>query len=294
MIPKTIHYCWFGRNPLPPLAKKCIASWKKYCPDYEIIEWNEDNFDINSNQYIKEAYESKKWAFVTDYVRLYVLEKYGGVYMDTDVEVVKPIDEFLRHSAFSGFEDPKRVPTGIMASEKSHPIIQGLLSYYSDKHFIGESGEPDTTTNVQIITNMLLEKGLVLNGELQDVEDFVLYPSDYFCPKDYSTGMIKTTSRTYTIHHFNGSWHSESQAKYKRTRWSFFEELSKSSRFQKRHGNLSQSEQEQKMKEIWLKKVNRAKRRNVIIERMRSIPRKMLRSIIGDQKYEQLKARIKK
>lgn len=213
MIPKTIHYCWFGRNPLPPLAEKCIASWRKYCPDYEIIEWNEDNFDIYSNQYTKEAYEAKKWAFVTDFVRLYVLEKYGGVYMDTDVEVVKPIDRFLQHSAFSGFETPQRVPTGIMAAEKNHPVIHELLSFYDNKHFLDENGNPDITTNVDTITELFLKKGLVLNGELQDIADFVLYPPDYFCPKDWNDGLVTRTNRTFTIHHFSGSWLSSEDLK---------------------------------------------------------------------------------
>ena len=121
MIPKTIHYCWFGGNPLPKLAKKCIKSWKKYCPDFEIIEWNEANFDISSAPlYVRQAYEAKKWAFVTDYVRLYALTSYGGIYMDTDVEVIKPLDFFLNHDAFSGFESEKSIPTGIMASKKGN------------------------------------------------------------------------------------------------------------------------------------------------------------------------------
>ena len=213
MIPKTLHYCWFGRNPLPPLAKKCIASWKKYCPDYEIIEWNEDNFDVNSNQYTKEAYEAKKWAFVTDYVRLYVLNEYGGIYMDTDVEVVKPIDKYLNHKAFSGFEAPDRVPTGIMAAEKKNKTIQELLSFYENKHFLNEKGEPDITTNVTTITNMLLKRGLVLNGEYQEIDGFALYPRDYFCPKLWETGIVNKTNNTCTIHHYLGSWKTPEQQK---------------------------------------------------------------------------------
>ena len=110
MIPKVIHYCWFGKKPLPPLAVNCIDSWKKFCPDYEIIEWNEKNFDINSNTYVREAYENKKWAFVSDYVQLYALYNYGGIYMDTDVQVLKPLDAFLNDQAFSGFEAYDRVP----------------------------------------------------------------------------------------------------------------------------------------------------------------------------------------
>ena len=117
-IPKVILYCWFGRGEKPELAKKCIESWKKYCPDYEFKEWNEDNFDIHSNKYVEQAYNARKFAFVTDYVRLYALYYEGGVYMDTDVEVLKPIDEFLKHKAFSSFENNNTIPTGLMASEK--------------------------------------------------------------------------------------------------------------------------------------------------------------------------------
>ena len=129
MIPKKIHYCWFGGNPKPKLAEKCIKSWKKYCPDYELVEWNETTFDIDSAPlFVRQAFESKKWAFITDYVRLWAMYNYGGIYMDTDVEVVKPLDRFLSEKAFSGFESSNYVPTGIMASEKDNPVIGELLS----------------------------------------------------------------------------------------------------------------------------------------------------------------------
>ncbi len=209
IIPKVIHYCWFGRNPLPPSAKKCIDSWKKYCPDYEIIEWNEDNFDINSNKYVKEAYEAKKYAFVTDYVRLYALYNYGGIYMDTDVEVLKPLDEFLGNKAFSGFETIDTVPTGIMACEKEHAFFKELLSYYISRNFIKDDGSYDLTTNVTTITNHCIQAGLKLNNTLQTVAGFTLYPKKYFCPKDHLSGNIHITPETYTIHHFAGSWVSK-------------------------------------------------------------------------------------
>ena len=215
MIPKIIHYCWFGKNPLSDLAKKCIDSWKKYCPDYEIIEWNEENFDINSNVYVKEAYESKKWAFVTDYVRLYALDKCGGIYMDTDVELLKCIDSFLENEAFSGFETSESIPTAIMGSVKSGEWIKYLLSYYDDKHFIKPDGTLDVTTNVTTITNMTVEKyGVKLDNAYQEVRNVLtLYPRDYFCPKDYHTGLINLTDNTICIHHFNASWHSEEEKK---------------------------------------------------------------------------------
>lgn len=206
MIPKRIHYCWFGRGEKPALANKCIESWKKYCPDYELVEWNEDNFDINICPYVKEAYENRKFAFVTDYVRLYAMYSQGGVYMDTDVEVTRSLDEFLVHHAFSGFENTENVPTGIMASEKGLPIIKELLDYYTDRHFVNEDGSFDMRTNCESITEILLKHKLVLNGKFQTVADFTLYPPDYFCPFENETGRLNKTENTATIHWFNKSW----------------------------------------------------------------------------------------
>lgn len=206
MIPKKIHYCWFGGNPLPRLAEKCIDSWRKYCPDYEIIEWNESNFDINSCNYIKEAYEHKKYAFVTDYVRLYVMYYYGGIYMDTDVEVLKPLDGFLTHEAFSGFETSVCIPTGIMASVKGFSLYKEFLDYYIDRHFICSDGSMDLTTNVSTITNIAEKHGFVHNGEYQIISGWALYPKDYFCPFDNATGVLNKTQNTVTIHWFNKSW----------------------------------------------------------------------------------------
>ena len=210
MIPKIIHYCWFGPNPLPESAKFYINSWKKYLPDYELVLWNEKNFCISSIPYVKEAYESKKFAFVTDYVRLYALYHYGGIYMDTDVEVLKNLDVFLTHKSFSGFESPNQIPTGIMGSEKELPIFKELLSYYDDKHFIDENGNLDLTTNVDIITNIMLKKGLIPNNTYQEVENFTLYSKEVFCPMKRAFGE-KYTNDTYTIHHFEGSWLPEEE-----------------------------------------------------------------------------------
>ena len=206
MIPKKIHYCWFGGKPLPVLAEKCINSWKKYCPDYEIIRWDEDSFDINCCQYVKEAYENKKFAFVTDYVRLFVMYTQGGVYMDTDVEVTKSLDEFLKHQAFSGFENDTQIPTGIMASEANFELFGYLLSYYKDKSFVDDNGVMDVTTNVITITEMLKKRGFKPNGQFQVIDGFALYPRDYFCPLDDSTGVLHKTENTTTIHWFNKSW----------------------------------------------------------------------------------------
>lgn len=216
MIPKTIHYCWFGRGEKPALALKCIESWKKYLPDYEIKEWNEDNFDVNSNQYVKEAYEARKFAFVTDYVRLYALYNEGGVYMDTDVEVLKSYNPFLHHVAFSGFESDGNVPTGMMAAEKGSKWACELLNGYKTRRFVKDDGSFDMTTNTTIITNYMIQKGLILNNKYQDFTNFVtMYPSDYFCPKDHTTGQIKLTDNSVCIHHFSGSWLEHKSLGYK-------------------------------------------------------------------------------
>lgn len=206
-IPKIIHYCWFGGNPLPESALEYINTWKKYCPDYEIIQWDETNFDVSSNTYTYEAYLSKKWAFITDYVRLYALYNYGGIYMDTDVEVLKNLDKLLEQPAFSGFESSNLVPTGIMGSTVKNPWIEYLLSYYHNRHFI-VGGDMDLTPNTITITQMTMEKyGLKLNDTLQSFENhLIMYPHDYFCPKDVKTGIISCTKNTYTIHHFAASW----------------------------------------------------------------------------------------
>ena len=209
MIPKIIHYCWFGGNPLPELAKKCIESWKKFCPDYQIIEWNESNFDLNINTYVKEAYTAEKWAFVSDVARLYALVNYGGIYMDTDVEVLKPLDDILNFKAVSGFETKERIPTGIMACEKGHPLFEEFLREYNEAHFIKNDGSYDMTPNVVRITDTCLKYGLKLDNSFQTINGFTLFPKDYFCPKDAATQALTITDNTYTIHHFDGSWLSE-------------------------------------------------------------------------------------
>jgi len=215
MIPKTIHYCWFGGKPLSELARNCIESWKKYCPDYEIIEWNEKNFNIELNDYVKEAYEAKKWAFVSDVARLYVLVNFGGIYMDTDVEVLKPLDNLLKYKALSGFESDTQIPTGLMACEKQHPMFKEFLDDYNERHFIRDDGSYDLTTNVIRITDICLKYGLKQNNSMQCINEFTLFPKDYFCPKNFATKELLITQNTYTIHHFDGSWLSDEDKTFK-------------------------------------------------------------------------------
>lgn len=210
MIPKKVHYCWFGRGEMPELAIKCIDSWKKHLPDYELILWNEDNFDIHSNQYVKEAYEAKKYAFVTDYVRLHVLYNHGGIYMDTDVEVLKSLDRFLEHGAFTGCENEEMCVTGTMGAEKGHEWIKSLLMYYEGRNFLLPDGSHDKTTNTKTITNTTINKfGWIPKDTHQILKgDLNIYPFDFFCAKNFKTGEIEITNNTYTIHHFSGSWHT--------------------------------------------------------------------------------------
>lgn len=219
MIPKTIHYCWFGRGQKPLLAEKCIESWKKHCPDYEIIEWNEDNFDIGSNQYVAEAYKSKKWAFVTDFVRLWALYNYGGVYMDTDVEVLKSLDPYLKHRAFSGFENATQIPTGIMACEKGFELFKELLDYYDSARFILTDGSLNLTTNVVTITNQMKRHGFKANNQYQVLDGYAFYPNNIFCPYLERLGDRSYMKDTVTIHHFAGSWKSQAAIKRENSWW---------------------------------------------------------------------------
>jgi mannosyltransferase OCH1-like enzyme len=216
-IPKIIHYCWFGGKPKPPLAEKCIKSWKKYCPDYEIFEWNETNFDVSTAPlYVRQAYEAGRWAFVTDYVRLVALVKLGGVYMDTDVEVVKSLDPYLKHEAFAGFESIDRVQTGLLACCPGFPLFQRFLAHYDTAEFIRPDGSHDTTTNVEVLTRLCRERGLQMNDRYQVVDGLAVYPREFFCPVDYDTEKLKRTRKTVTIHWFSGSWHTEAELEFLR------------------------------------------------------------------------------
>jgi hypothetical protein len=195
---------------MPPLAARCIGSWKYYLPDYQLQLWNEDTFDINSVPYVREAYEAKKFAFVTDYVRLHAIYNHGGIYMDTDVEVLKSLDDLLHFPAFSGFESENEIPTGIMASELSGKWAAEQLQYYNGKHFIQPDGSYDMTTNVEIISGIMAANGFILKNGYQVYQDCMhMFPQDYFCPKSRS-GVITLTPNTYCIHHFEGSWQPKS------------------------------------------------------------------------------------
>ena len=207
LIPKIIHYCWFGKGELPPLAKKCISSWKKYMPEYEIKEWNEDNFDVNMIQYTRDAYNNKKYAFVSDFARFYILEKYGGIYMDVDVELIKPLDDLLDNKTILGFERKGKVNPGLIcASEPNTLFLNEMINTYNNLNFLNSNGSLNLTTIVDYTTTYLNSNGLENKNEKQIVCDVVIYPIDYFCPIDMSTNELIITENTYSIHHFASSW----------------------------------------------------------------------------------------
>lgn len=202
-IPKKIHYVWVGGKHKPPEVLRCIASWQKYCPDYEIKEWNEYNFDIYHYKYVKQAYEQGKWAFVSDVIRLYALYTEGGVYLDTDVEVFKSLDEFLNNKAFTGFENIGYPVTAVMGAEKGNPIIKQMLDYYNDKDFEWK-GFGYTETNTMIMSDILGDNGVDrYNNALQKVENFTVYPKNTFCPNWWQEGIPK---ESYARHLMLGSW----------------------------------------------------------------------------------------
>lgn len=207
MIPKVIHYCWFGRGPKPKGVEKCISSWKKFCPEYLIKEWNEDNFDVHCNRYCEEAYKARKWAFVSDVARLHALVHEGGIYMDTDVEVVRNFDDLLFDKAFLGFEGTRWIATSTMGTEPGNPILSTFLGLYTARTFVRHDETLDKTTNVGALTALLLEaQGLQLDGKRQTLEYFEVYPTDYFTPYDYISGRLRKTADTHTIHWFDQSW----------------------------------------------------------------------------------------
>ena len=216
MIPKIIHYCWFGGKPLPPLAQKCIKSWKKYCPDYEIIRWDESNFDINCCAYTAAMYEQKRWAFLSDYVRLKILYEYGGIYLDTDVELLESLNDFLYNKAFMGFETTGYVNTGLgFGAERQHSFIGENMCAYENLHdFTAIETCPQITTRLLVAYGCDCE-----SNEIQNMANVTIYPVEYFCAKNYKTGALHITAKTVSIHHFDGSWNTASERKKTKDRW---------------------------------------------------------------------------
>lgn len=211
VIPKKIHYCWFGNNPLNKKAIKCINSWKKYFPDYEIIQWNESNFDTNFCNYTKQAYLQKKWAFVSDVARIWILFNYGGLYFDTDVEVIKSMDYIIDDGPFIGCEneDNKEIELNPGLGIAAYPhmdIYEEILEYYKKANFLDENGYYTGITIVHVVTDLFVKYGMTNNSLNKRIANVKIYPKEYFCPLDYRIGKLCLTENTYSIHWYSASW----------------------------------------------------------------------------------------
>ncbi len=264
MIPKKIHYCWFGGNKKPKLFEKCYKSWKKHCSDYEIIEWNEDNFDLSDCPlYVQQAYEAKKWAFVTDYVRLKVVYDNGGIYLDTDVELKKKLDFLLNNKAFFGFEGGKYINTGLgFGAEKGADILLEIMRDYDDIPFVKEDGSFDTLSCPRRNTEIFIRHGLKQNDSMQHVDgDILILPTVYLCPISFETGKRKFSFKTVSVHWFSASWYDGKNVREK-----------------------IKKQQEQYNRQIKAEK----------IDRIKHLPNLLLIKILGNQRYNALKNKIKK
>lgn len=214
MIPKKIHYCWFGKGNKGELFEKCKKSWEKYFPDYEIIEWNEDNFDINCNKYVKEAYDKKKYAFVSDYARLKILYEEGGIYFDTDVEVLKKFDGDLLQNGYFAQENKNILNTGLgFAVHPRNKVVKIMMDDYEDLHFINEDGTMDLKTCVIRNTEALEKKGYKLSGNNPVIDGIKLYNRDFFCGFDLDNNHYIISEKTYTVHHYSGTWKNSKEQK---------------------------------------------------------------------------------
>lgn len=208
-IPKKIHYCWFGNGEKTLLIQKCIASWETYAPDYEIIEWNETNFDINQYIYSKQAYDIKKYAFVSDVARFHALYEQGGIYLDTDVELLKPLDKFLDNHIFMGYSRDGQVNTGlIMGSEAKQDLLRVILDYYKSHSFLLKNGRANTTTVCTIVSDILVQNGIELDGKTKNNDKLSLYAADYFDPFDFEENKMYKSKNTHTIHYYSATWKS--------------------------------------------------------------------------------------
>lgn len=209
MIPKRIHYCWFGGNPLPDDVKRYIESWKKYCPDYEIVQWNESNYDVHKNPYVEQCYNNKKWSFLTDYARLDVVYQQGGIYLDADVELIRSLDSLLENNCYMGMEQVGTVNTGLgFGAVARHPFLEENMKPYESESFIQEDGTFKPPICVKITTALMKEHGLVKENKIQHFCDVTVYPTEYFCPLKMGTNKLTITENTYSIHHYAASWYT--------------------------------------------------------------------------------------
>lgn len=215
MEDKRIHYCWFGNTPFPEKEKKCIESWKKFLPDYELILWNEETFDMNVSMYVKEAYEQKAYAFVSDYVRVYALYNFGGLYLDTDFEILDSRFRKLieNDSPLLGFETRSHLGTAIMSFPKGHRLMSEFLQYYNTHNFIDKNGRIDNTANVTILSDLLKNRGLRLDGTRQYCDNITIFNREYFFPKRIGDNEFRIVSETCGVHRCSNSWMTETQKK---------------------------------------------------------------------------------
>ena len=261
-IPKTIHYCWFGRGEKPKEIQRCIKSWKKYCPDYEIIEWNEDNYPLSQAPlYVRQAYEAKKWAFVTDYVRLELLYRLGGLYFDTDVELIKSPAALLENRCFMGIEKSTRcvqVASGLgSGAEAGFPLLKEMMEDYQSIPFFQPDGSIDITTCTARNTAVLKRYGYVEEDRLQHVAGAVIYPSEYFSPIEMESGKKRVTPNTVSIHHYSLSW-TTPERRAARKKWL--------------------------RKRKWLD----------LRYQIKVLPNRLAKAILGEKRYERLKGRFRK
>ncbi len=210
-IPRIIHYCWFGEKELPEKVQRCISSWKKYCPDYKICRWDESNYNYEKNKFMYEAYENKKWAYVSDYARFDILYQNGGIFLDTDVELIKNLDDLLEEKCFMGFENHYVAPGLIIGAQTGVLELKEIMELYESIAFISENGTLNLKTSPKYITQYLEKRGLDKSGKQQTVGNITIYPQDYFCPKNMLTGKCHVTQNTYSIHHYDGSWMGEKE-----------------------------------------------------------------------------------
>lgn len=209
-IPKKIHYCWFGEKPLPNHYKKWLESWKRFCPDYEIIQWNEHNYDISKNQYMKEAYYAGKWGFVPDYVRLDIIYQHGGIYLDTDVEIVRNFDDLLYQDGFCGFERPEYVNFGSgFGAIKELPIIKELRDHYDNMRFKNPNNTFNLVPSPHYQTEILKKHGLIANGEYQKIDGMTIYPVQVLSGKSKRSRVVRPDKDTFSVHHYDASWMDE-------------------------------------------------------------------------------------
>lgn len=207
IIPKKMHYCWFGKNKLPNEYLRYMETWKKYCPGYEIIRWDEQNYDVMKSNYLKQAYNNKKWAFVSDYARVDVVYQYGGIYLDTDVELVKSFDEFLKWDMFCGFQNSKHINWGLgFGAVKGHEILREVLKVYEQMDFINSDGSLNLVTCPVIQSSVMSKYGFVLDGTPQEKDNVVVYPKEFFSPYSLKKGFGRITANTHSIHHYSASW----------------------------------------------------------------------------------------